>query len=74
MSSQSEEMRSMIAGFKLNGSGKSDHVLLTDNQPKSMSRNLPTGKKGSKAMSGLQPDPRKLIPLDDSDHRVLEAF
>ncbi|MBN1470371.1 MAG: methyl-accepting chemotaxis protein [Syntrophaceae bacterium] len=74
MSSQSEEMRSMIAGFKLNGSGKSDYVLLTDNQQKSMSRNLPTGKKGSKAMSGLQPDPRNLIPLDDSDHRVLEAF
>jgi hypothetical protein len=23
---------------------------------------------------GLQPDPRKVIPLDDKDHDILKAF
>jgi methyl-accepting chemotaxis protein len=74
MSSQSEEMRSMVAGFKLNGSGHMDQSLLRDNKPKQREHTLYTGKKGGKALSGLTPDPRKVIPLDDSDNRVLSAF
>jgi hypothetical protein len=35
---------------------------------------MTTGKKGNKAISGLQPDPRKVIPLDEKDHSVLETF
>jgi hypothetical protein len=33
-----------------------------------------TGKKGDKAIAGLHPDPRKVIPLDDKDHDILEKF
>jgi hypothetical protein len=32
------------------------------------------GKKGSKAISGLVPDPRKVIPLDNSDKSILTTF
>jgi len=74
MSSQSEEMRSMVAGFRLNGSGKLDYVILNDDKPKHMMRNLSMGKKGAKAISGLQPDPRKVIPLDDRDQHILATF
>jgi hypothetical protein len=31
-------------------------------------------RKGGKAISSLQPDPRKVIPLDESDHNVLKRF
>jgi len=74
MSSQSEEMRSMVAGFKLNGSGHLGQAQLSDNRTKQREHTLYTGKKGGKALSGLTPDPRKVIPLDDNDNRVLSAF
>ena len=70
MSSQSEEMRSMIASFKLTGAGSiqsggpSGHLL----------QNVGLQRKGGKAAAGLQPDPHKVIPLDDRDHEVLEKF
>jgi len=75
MSSQSEEMRSMVASFKLNGSGEytqsprlgrpSGHLLY--NNPAQQ-------KKGFKASAGFQPDPRKVIPLDNSDKSILTTF
>jgi methyl-accepting chemotaxis protein len=74
MSSQSEEMRSMVAGFKLTVSGDFNQTLLVDSQSGHMPHNLATGKKGGKALSGLQPDPRKVIPLDDRDHSILNNF
>jgi len=77
MSSQSEEMRSMVAGFKLNGSsgsGDFTQALRGGSQPRRLLNNLATGKKGGKALSGLQPDPRKIIPLDYKDSSVLSTF
>jgi methyl-accepting chemotaxis protein len=73
MSSESEEMRSMVAGFQLTASmdfiretraGKSQRLL----------DNIAAGKKGGRAMSGLKPDPRKLIPLDETDENILKNF
>jgi methyl-accepting chemotaxis protein len=74
MSSQSEEMRSMVAGFKLTDSSLFNHALRTGNQSRSLLQDMTTGKKGNKAISGLQPDPRKVIPLDDKDHDILTTF
>jgi methyl-accepting chemotaxis protein len=75
MSSQSEEMRSMVASFNLTGSGEyiqsprlgrpSGHLL--HNNPAQQ-------KKGFKAAAGLQPDPRKVIPLDSKDSSILSTF
>jgi methyl-accepting chemotaxis protein len=73
MSSQSEEMRSMVAGFKLTGYSDLNQALLADSQSRLL-HDLAIGKKGGKAISGLQPDPRKVIPLDESDHNVLKRF
>lgn len=73
MSSQSEEMRSMIAGFRLNGSGKSD-FLLTEKQTNHALHGNIAGTKGAKALAGLIPDPRQVIPLDESDKIALSAF
>ncbi len=73
MSSQSEEMRSMVAGFKLTGSGTFTKALPIEGQSEQM-QNIRTGQKGDKAMSGLQPNPRKVIPLDESDHHILNKF
>ncbi len=73
MSSQSEEMRSMVAGFKVTGShelGISSGLKQADY----MLTGSSTGKKGDKAIAGLHPDPRKVIPLDDKDHDILEKF
>ena len=73
MSSQSEEMRSMIEGFTLSGSaeltrtlgeGRSGHLPHNPGMP---------GQKG-RAAAGFEPDPRKVIPLDDSDHNILKNF
>jgi len=72
MSSQSEEMRSMVASFKLNGSGEFNQLHM-GGQSRHLLHNM-AGKKGSKAISGLQPDPRKVIPLDDKDHNILTTF
>jgi methyl-accepting chemotaxis protein len=70
MSSQSEEMRSMVAGFKLS----STESLQSMSSDKSRSMLGHVGGKGSKAMLGLHPDPRKVIPLDDHDESILQDF
>jgi methyl-accepting chemotaxis protein len=72
MSSQSEEMRSMVASFKLNGSGEFNQMRI-GGQSRHLLYNM-AGKKGSKAISGLVPDPRKVIPLDNSDKSILTTF
>jgi hypothetical protein len=74
MSSQSEEMSSMIAGFTLTGSAE-----LTRTPGSSRSGHLPLNNPGmpgkdGKAAAGLEPDPRKVIPLDDGDHDILRNF
>ncbi|MGA2781085.1 MAG: methyl-accepting chemotaxis protein [Smithella sp.] len=74
MSSQSEEMRSMVAGFKLTESGDFNQALLGDSQSGHLLHNPGLHRKGAKAFSGLQPDPRKVIPLDDKDHSILNNF
>ena len=74
MSSQSEEMRSMVASFKLTVSGDSNQALRVDSQAGQLLHNSGLQRKGSKALSGLQPDPRKVIPLDDRDHSILSTF
>ena len=71
MSSQSEEMRSMVAGFRLSMSNDFTRALPPGGQP---SYNAGVGKKGGRAMAGVHPDPRKVIPLDESDHDVLNKF
>ena len=74
MSSQSEEMRSMIAGFKLTSSAELTQTLLAGSQSGHMLHDSGLQRKGGKAISSLQPDPRKVIPLDESDHNVLKRF
>jgi len=74
MSSQSEEMRSMVAGFKLTASGDFIRSLPRESQREQIRQNGKTVKKGGKALSGLQPDPRRVIPLDESDHDILHKF
>jgi methyl-accepting chemotaxis protein len=71
MSSQSEEMRSMVAGFKLSVSNEFNRDLPSGGQS---AYNIAMGKKGGKAISGLHPDSRKVIPLDESDHDILNKF
>ncbi len=72
MSSQSEEMRSMVAGFRLTASSEFNQVRI-GGQSRHLLHNI-AGKKGSKAISGLQPDPRKVIPLDSKDSSILSTF
>jgi methyl-accepting chemotaxis protein len=74
MSSQAEEMRALIAIFKLSGSGHSNQSQITDNRTESQLPKPAMGNKGGKAMSGLRPDPRRVIPLDDTDHNILNTF
>src|SRR5664280_1348666 len=74
MSSQSEEMRSMVGGFKLTSSGDFNQTLQIDSQSGHMPHNSGQQRKGAKALSGLQPDPRKVIPFDDKDHSILNNF
>jgi methyl-accepting chemotaxis protein len=73
MSSQSEQMRSMIAGFTLTesvelsrtpGEGRPGHAPL----------NLGMPGKGGRTASSAAPDPRRVIPLDESDHNILRNF
>ncbi len=71
MSSQSEEMRSMVAGFRLSMSNDFTRALPAGGQS---SYQAGMGKKGGRALAGVQPDPRKVIPLDESDHDVLNKF
>jgi methyl-accepting chemotaxis protein len=74
MSSQSEEMRSMVTSFKLTVSGDFNQALRVDSQAGQLPHNSNLQRKGSKALSGLQPDPRKVIPLDNRDHSILSTF
>ena len=74
MSSQSEEMRSMVQGFKLTSSSDFNQALRASSQSGHMLHNLAMGKKGGKAAAGIQPDPRKVLPLDDRDHGILKNF
>jgi methyl-accepting chemotaxis protein len=76
MSSQSEEMRSMVASFRLTGSGEFIQTLRSGSQsgPGHQRHNPLLQGKGGKAMSGLHPDPRKVIPLDDKDNSILNTF
>jgi methyl-accepting chemotaxis protein len=74
MSSQSEEMRSMIAGFKLTGSAELTQALRVDSQSGHLLHNTGLQRKGASTLSGLQPDPRKVIPLDEKDHNILKTF
>ena len=71
MSSQAEEKRSMVGGFKLTVSGDFNQALRVDRH---LPHNSSLQRKGAKALSGLQPDPRKVIPLDDRDHSILKTF
>ena len=73
MSSQSEEMRSMVASFKLTGSGEYTQALRSSQSAYLPHNPIPQGK-GGKAAAGLQPDPRKVIPLDDMDRNILNTF
>jgi methyl-accepting chemotaxis protein len=74
MSSQSEEMRSMVAGFKLTSGAELTKTLPAGSQSGHLLQDSGPQRKGAKALSGLQPDPRKVIPLDDTDHRILNDF
>jgi methyl-accepting chemotaxis protein len=74
MSSQSEEMRSMVAGFKLTSSAEFTKTLPAGSQSGHPLHDSGQRRKGAKAISGLQPDPRKVIPLDDRDQSILNDF
>jgi methyl-accepting chemotaxis protein len=74
MSSQSEQMQSMVAGFKLTVSHDFNQALPAGGQSGHGLPDLSARKKRGKAVLGLQPDPRKVIPLDDKDHDILKAF
>jgi methyl-accepting chemotaxis protein len=74
MSSQSKEMLSMVASFKLNGSGHLDRVLLTGKQSKSLIMGPAYKEKKINAMSVIKPDPRMVIPFDDKDQIILNTF
>jgi hypothetical protein len=64
----------MVAGFKLTSSGDFNQTLQIDSQSGHVTHNSGQQRKGGKALSGLQPDPRKVIPLDDRDHGILNNF
>ncbi len=74
MSSQSEEMRSMIAGFKLTSSTELTQTLSAGSQSGHLLQNTGLQEKEFKTKFGLQPDPRKVIPLDDRDNSILNTF
>jgi hypothetical protein len=74
MSSQSEEMRSMIAGFTLTGSAELTQTPLAGSQSGHLLQNTGLQGKEVKTKFGVQPDPRKVIPLDDRDHSILNTF
>jgi methyl-accepting chemotaxis protein len=74
MSSQSEEMRSMVAGFKLTNSAEFIRTLPDESQSGRQMHDSGPQRKGARALSGLHPDPRKVIPLDDRDQSILNDF
>ena len=68
MSSQSEEMRSMVAGFALTV----DEARMAN---RAGSRQIPSGaSKGHHIGWEPGPQPRQIIPLDESDHDILKKF
>jgi len=71
MSSQSEEMRSMVAGFALS---ISERIFAPKPEKLRLKDSAGHDKKSAKAMLGLHPDPRKVIPLDERDENVLKDF
>ena len=74
MSSQSEEMRSMVAGFKLTSSGHFDQARITEKTSMVRQKNQPRITQGQKPAWETAPQPRHIIPLDESDHDVLKKF
>jgi len=74
LSSQSEEMRRMVEGFKLTQRAE----IIYESQRVSPQGHLPYHTdmpgKGRKASMGLQPDPSKVIPLDNRDQDLLRTF
>jgi methyl-accepting chemotaxis protein len=74
MSSQSEEMRSMVGGFKLSDASDFSRTPRIGSQSGHMLGSHELHGKGGKSTHGLQPDPRKVIPLDDRDHDILTNF
>jgi len=74
MSSQSKEMLSMVASFKLNGSGHLDRMLLTGKQSKSLLMGPAYKEKKINAMSVIKSNPRMVIPFDDKDRSILNTF
>jgi methyl-accepting chemotaxis protein len=74
MSSQAEEMRSMVASFKLTASSDIRQAYPGVSHSRQMLQNASAGNKGFGAMPGLQPDPRRVIPLDDKDDGILRNF
>jgi methyl-accepting chemotaxis protein len=74
MSSQSKEMLSMVASFKLNGSGHLDRVLPRGKQSKSLLMGPAYKEKKINTMSVIKPDPRIVIPFDDKDRSILKTF
>jgi len=74
MSSQSKEMLSMVASFKLNGSGHLDHVLPRGKQSKSLLMGPAYKEKKINTMPVIKPDPRIVIPFDDKDRSILNTF
>jgi methyl-accepting chemotaxis protein len=69
MSSQSEEMRSMVAGFNL--TANMDHARIADTGQHHVQARL---SHGQKAGWNTAPQPRQIIPLDESDHDILKKF
>jgi methyl-accepting chemotaxis protein len=69
MSSQSEEMRSMVAGFNL--SANMDQARIADTGQHHVQARL---SHGQKAGWNKAPQPRQIIPLDESDHDILKKF
>ena len=55
----------MVAGFKLPHPVILTRALGAGSQSEQMMKKISAGQKGGKATSGLQSDPRKVIPLDD---------
>jgi methyl-accepting chemotaxis protein len=70
MSSQSEDLRSIVASFKLNGSGHFNQALLTGSQSGHKTSNPALQRKGIQSMSGFQPDLRNMIHLDNRDRAL----
>jgi hypothetical protein len=64
----------MVAGFKLTGSGEYTHALQSSGQSAYLSGNPGPQGKGGRAVAGIKPDPRKVIPLDEKDQSILKTF